>query len=92
VDEDLEDLEEEQEEEDEDDEVEEEEEEEEEEDQVDGQEEDEDQEADDGLPFPGFVPVTLGFMTQYSRPRSFCLRMITNPYPFFSISEICCLN
>jgi hypothetical protein len=87
VDEDLEDLEEEQEEEDEDDdEVEEEEEEEEEEDQVDGQEEDEEEE-DDGLPFPGFVPVTLGFMTQYSRPRSFCLRMITNPYPFL-ISEI----
>jgi hypothetical protein len=68
VDEDLEDLEEEQDED-----------EEEEEDQVDGEEEEE----DDGLPYPGFVPITLGFMTQYSRPRNFCLRMITNPYPFF---------
>ena len=79
VDEDLEDLEEEQEDDDDDDEVVEEEEEEE----VDGQD-GEEEEEDDGLPYPGFVPVTLGFMTQYSRPRNFCLRMITNPYPFFA--------
>ncbi|XP_059352397.1 voltage-dependent T-type calcium channel subunit alpha-1G-like isoform X2 [Daphnia carinata] len=78
VDEDLEDLEEEQEEDDDDEVVEdEEEEEEEEEDQVDGHDEEED---DDGLPYPGFIPVTLGFMTQYNRPRNLCLRMITNPW------------
>ena len=77
VDEDLEDLEEEQE--DDDDEVVEEE-----EDQVDAGQDD-DEEDDDGLPYPGFVPITLGFMTQYSRPRNFCLRMITNPYPFFQL-------
>ncbi|KAI9552987.1 hypothetical protein GHT06_020874 [Daphnia sinensis] len=82
VDEDLEDLEEEQED-DEDDEVVEEEEEEE-EDQVDGHDEEED---DDGLPYPGFIPVTLGFMTQYSRPRNLCLRMITNPYPFLYLRQ-----
>ena len=84
LDEDLEDLEEEQEdEEDDDDEVVEEEEEEEEEEEGQDQEEvEEEEEEDDGLPYPGFVPITLGFLTQYSKPRTFCLRMITNPYPF----------
>lgn len=50
----------------------------------DDQEEEDDHEDDDddGLPFPGFVPVTFGFLTQYSRPRAICLRIITNPYPF----------
>ena len=83
LDEDLEDLEEEQEdEEDDDDEVVEEEEEEEEEEGQDQEEVEEEEDEDDGLPYPGFVPITLGFLTQYSKPRTFCLRMITNPYPF----------
>lgn len=34
------------------------------------------------LPFPGFVPVVLGYLTQETRPRSWCLKLITNPYPF----------
>ena len=39
-------------------------------------------EEDQDLPYPGFIPVTLGFLTQTSRPRSWCLRLLTNPYPF----------
>lgn len=35
-----------------------------------------------GLRFPGFVPVALGYLTQETRPRSWCLALITNPYPF----------
>lgn len=34
------------------------------------------------LPFPGFVPVVLGYLTQETWPRSWCLKLITNPYPF----------
>lgn len=35
-----------------------------------------------GLPFPGFTPVALRYLTQDTRPRSWCLKLITNPYPF----------
>ncbi|KPJ08810.1 Voltage-dependent T-type calcium channel subunit alpha-1G [Papilio machaon] len=35
-----------------------------------------------GLPFPGFTPVALRYLTQETRPRSWCLKLITNPYPF----------
>jgi len=53
------------------------------------EQEEEDEEAghsiavvlDDDLPFPGFVPLTLGYLTQTNRLRHFCLRMITNSYP-----------
>lgn len=38
--------------------------------------------VDQGLPFPGFVPVALRYLTQETRPRSWCLKLITNPYPF----------
>lgn len=37
---------------------------------------------DENLPYPGFRPVTLFCMTQTSHPRDWCLKMITNPYPF----------
>lgn len=37
---------------------------------------------EDDLPFPGFAPLTLGYLTQTNRVRHFCLRMITNSYPF----------
>ncbi|XP_026687268.1 histone H3.v1-like [Diaphorina citri] len=33
------------------------------------------------LPYPGFIPISLKYLDQTSRPRSWCLRMITNPYP-----------
>lgn len=35
------------------------------------------------LPYPGFVPVSMKYLDQKSRPRNWCLAMITNPYPFF---------
>lgn len=38
--------------------------------------------AGQGLPFPGFTPIALRYLTQDSRPRSWCLMLITNPYPF----------
>ncbi|KAG7302479.1 hypothetical protein JYU34_012388 [Plutella xylostella] len=38
--------------------------------------------SDQGLPFPGFTPVALRYLTQDSRPRNWCLKLITNPYPF----------
>ncbi|KAG8196964.1 hypothetical protein JTE90_009023 [Oedothorax gibbosus] len=34
------------------------------------------------LPYPGFRPVTMFCLTQTSRPRNLCLRIVTNPYPF----------
>ncbi|KAG8231032.1 hypothetical protein J437_LFUL010810 [Ladona fulva] len=51
------------------------------EDEDDDEEEDEEEEEDD-LPYPGFIPLALGCLEQNTRPRSWCLRMITNPYPF----------
>lgn len=35
------------------------------------------------LPYPGFVPISMKYLDQKSRPRNWCLAMITNPYPFF---------
>lgn len=34
------------------------------------------------LPYPGFVPISMKYLDQKSRPRNWCLAMITNPYPF----------
>lgn len=36
------------------------------------------------LPYPGFVSVSMRYLDQKSRPRNWCLAMITNPYPFLS--------
>ncbi|XP_053607628.1 voltage-dependent T-type calcium channel subunit alpha-1G-like isoform X3 [Plodia interpunctella] len=33
-----------------------------------------------GLPYPGFTPVALRYLTQETRPRSWCLKLITNPW------------
>ncbi|XP_062529385.1 voltage-dependent T-type calcium channel subunit alpha-1G isoform X1 [Bombyx mori] len=33
-----------------------------------------------GLPYPGFTPVALRYLTQDTRPRSWCLKLITNPW------------
>jgi len=35
------------------------------------------------LPYPGFVPIAMKYLDQKSRPRNWCLAMITNPYPFY---------
>lgn len=44
---------------------------------------------EESLPYPGFLAVTWGCLYQNSTPRSQCLTMITNPYPFiYSITHI----
>lgn len=47
----------------------------------DSEDDDEDEEQAE-LPYPGFVPVSLKYLDQTSRPRNWCLAMITNSYPF----------
>lgn len=44
--------------------------------------EDEEEEEGEGLPYPGFVPIALRYLDQTTRPRNWCLALITNPYPF----------
>lgn len=48
----------------------------------------------DGQPYPGFVPVALKYLDQNTRPRSWCLAMITNPYPLLQQSggKLFCLE
>lgn len=36
----------------------------------------------DGLPYPTIAPVVFFYLNQESRPRSWCLRIVCNPYPF----------
>lgn len=57
----------------------------------DDDEEDEDEgeeEEEEELPYPGFVAISLKYLDQTSRPRSWCLAMITNPYPFSRVAEV----
>lgn len=35
----------------------------------------------DALPYPALAPVVFFYLSQHSRPRSWCLRMVCNPYP-----------
>ncbi|XP_065204837.1 voltage-dependent T-type calcium channel subunit alpha-1H-like isoform X2 [Planococcus citri] len=48
----------------------------------DEEEEDDDveDEEEDQLPYPGFVPISFKYLDQMTRPRSWCLAMITNPW------------
>lgn len=34
------------------------------------------------LPYPGFVEYSFKYLSQDARPRNWCLKLITNPYPF----------
>ncbi|XP_050308824.1 voltage-dependent T-type calcium channel subunit alpha-1G-like isoform X2 [Anthonomus grandis grandis] len=36
--------------------------------------------GDPNLPYPGIVPVTLKYLSQTTRPRSWCLALISNPW------------
>ncbi len=60
-------------------------------DEDDESEDEDDEEGDDyedddpQLPYPGFVPIALRYFDQTTQPRKFCLRMITNPYPFHTM-------
>ncbi|KAF7265665.1 uncharacterized protein LOC143204144 [Rhynchophorus ferrugineus] len=38
--------------------------------------------VDPNLPYPGIAPVVLQYLSQTTRPRSWCLALISNPYPF----------
>nr|XP_033467970.1 voltage-dependent T-type calcium channel subunit alpha-1G-like [Epinephelus lanceolatus] len=39
--------------------------------------------SDDGsLPYPTLAPVVFFYLKQTTRPRSWCLKMVCNPYPF----------
>ncbi|CAH1388872.1 unnamed protein product [Nezara viridula] len=40
-------------------------------------------EEEESLPYPGFVQISLKYLDQHSRPRTWCLFIITNPYPFY---------
>ncbi|KAF2353475.1 hypothetical protein FHG87_015771 [Trinorchestia longiramus] len=42
-------------------------------------------EEEDSLPYPGFLAVTFGCLTQEAAPRAQCLKLITNPYPLMLI-------
>ncbi|KAJ0016273.1 hypothetical protein NQD34_014563 [Periophthalmus magnuspinnatus] len=35
------------------------------------------------LPYPTLAPVVFFYLKQNTRPRSWCLKMVCNPYPFF---------
>ncbi|KAK7790812.1 hypothetical protein R5R35_012067 [Gryllus longicercus] len=52
------------------------------EDSEDGEEEEEEEDEGGALPYPGFAPIVFRYLDQRSRPRNWCLRVITNPYPF----------
>lgn len=56
------------------------------EDDDDDDDEDDEEEEGEGLPYPGFVPIVLRYLEQTTRPRNWCLALITNPYPFTTSS------
>uniref|UniRef100_A0A493T1X9 Voltage-dependent T-type calcium channel subunit alpha-1G n=1 Tax=Anas platyrhynchos platyrhynchos TaxID=8840 RepID=A0A493T1X9_ANAPP len=35
----------------------------------------------EALPYPALAPVVFFYLSQESRPRSWCLRLVCNPYP-----------
>ncbi|XP_039290068.1 voltage-dependent T-type calcium channel subunit alpha-1G isoform X3 [Nilaparvata lugens] len=41
---------------------------------------DEEEGEDDDLPYPGFVAISLKYLDQKSKPRNWCLAMITSPW------------
>ncbi|XP_014476134.1 PREDICTED: voltage-dependent T-type calcium channel subunit alpha-1G isoform X2 [Dinoponera quadriceps] len=50
------------------------------EDDEDDDEDEEEEEEGEGLPYPGFVPIALRYLEQTTRPRNWCLALITNPW------------
>ncbi|XP_066522110.1 voltage-dependent T-type calcium channel subunit alpha-1G isoform X2 [Hoplias malabaricus] len=38
----------------------------------------------EALPYPSLAPVVFFYLKQTTRPRSWCLKMVCNPYPFIS--------
>ncbi|GAA6110229.1 voltage-dependent T-type calcium channel subunit alpha-1G isoform X1 [Tachysurus ichikawai] len=40
------------------------------------------EEGEAALPYPSLAPVVFFYLKQTTRPRSWCLKMVCNPYPF----------
>uniref|UniRef100_A0AAY4BYL1 Ion transport domain-containing protein n=1 Tax=Denticeps clupeoides TaxID=299321 RepID=A0AAY4BYL1_9TELE len=40
--------------------------------------------GEETLPYPTLAPVVFFYLKQTTRPRSWCLKMVCNPYPFWS--------
>uniref|UniRef100_A0A673APK0 Uncharacterized protein n=1 Tax=Sphaeramia orbicularis TaxID=375764 RepID=A0A673APK0_9TELE len=38
--------------------------------------------GEESLPYPTLAPVVFFYLKQTTRPRSWCLKMVCNPYPF----------
>lgn len=38
--------------------------------------------GEEDLPYPAMAPVVFFYLKQSTRPRSWCLKMVSNPYPF----------
>ena len=49
---------------------------------------DKDEDTDD-LPFPEYVEKAFFYFLQTTRPRSWCLQLITWPYPFCVLQRAC---
>lgn len=43
----------------------------------------------EALPYPSLAPVVFFYLKQTTRPRSWCLKMVCNPYPFILKALIC---
>lgn len=41
--------------------------------------------GEETLPYPDMAPVVFFYLKQTTRPRSWCLKMVNNPYPFTDI-------
>uniref|UniRef100_A0A8C9XWK9 Calcium voltage-gated channel subunit alpha1 G n=1 Tax=Sander lucioperca TaxID=283035 RepID=A0A8C9XWK9_SANLU len=48
--------------------------------------------GDESLPYPAMAPVVFFYLKQTTRPRSWCLKMVSNPYPFIPSMLVILLN
>ncbi|CAL8305121.1 unnamed protein product [Merluccius merluccius] len=46
------------------------------------------EEEEEQQPYPGLAPVVFFCVKQTTRPRSWCLRMVCNPYPLHTLSPV----
>lgn len=44
--------------------------------------------GEESLPYPTLAPVVFFYLKQTTRPRSWCLKMVCNPYPFPSSTSL----
>ncbi|XP_043464929.1 voltage-dependent T-type calcium channel subunit alpha-1H isoform X1 [Leptopilina heterotoma] len=50
------------------------------EDDIDEEHDDDEDEEGNSLPYPGFAPIALRYLRQNTKPRNWCLALITNPW------------